>query len=89
MGVDLVGIVAVICVIGLPMMGLVTRFALRPLVQDITSAIRAGSEEEMRDLRERLTSLEDRMETQQRELERLAEAESFHRELQAGRDPEG
>lgn len=83
-GVDLVGVVAVICIFGLPMLGLVTRFALRPLVQDITAAIRAGSEEEMKDLRERLAALESRMEAQEEELDRLSEAERFHRELRSG-----
>lgn len=89
MGIDLVGVVAVICIFGLPMLGLVTRFALRPLVQDITSAIRAGSEENMREVRQRLAALEDQVEAQQQELDRLSEAESFRRELESGRETGG
>lgn len=89
MAFDLVGVVAVICVFGLPMLGLVTRFALRPLVQDITHAIRAGTEEEIQGLRERLAALERQMEAQQQELELLSDAERFHRELESGREAGG
>lgn len=88
MGVDLVGVVAVICIFGIPMMGLVTRFALRPLVQDITQAIRTGNEDEVRELRRRVAELEQRLDVQERETERLSEAERFHRELRAGEDRE-
>lgn len=89
MGTDLVALVAVICIFGIPMMGLVARFALRPLVQDITRAIRTGDEDEVRELRRRIAELEQRLEAQEQETERLAEAERFHRELRAGDEPDG
>lgn len=81
---ELVGIVAVICVIGLPMGGLVLRFALRPLVQDLTTAMKGDARQELADVRERVAALEDRLEQQDELLERLAEAERFRRELESG-----
>lgn len=86
---ELVGIVAVICVIGLPMGGLVLRFALRPLVQDLTTAMKGDARQELADVRERVAALEDRMEHQDELLERLAEAERFRRELESGEAGDG
>ena len=84
---ELVGIVAVICVVGLPMGGLVLRYALRPLVQDLTTAMRGDAREELAEVRERLTVLEDRLDAQGDRLDRLAEAERFRQKLAAGDEP--
>lgn len=80
----LVAVVAVICVIGLPMGGLVLRFALRPLVQDLTTAMKGDVREELAEVRERMTTLEKRLDAQDETLERLVEAEQFRHELDAG-----
>lgn len=86
---ELVGIVAVICLIGLPMGGLVLRFALRPLVQDLTTAMKGDARQELAETRERVAALEDRLEAQGELLERLVETERFHRELATGGPDEG
>ena len=81
---ELIPLVGILCVIGLPMMGLVIRFALTPLAEKITQAIQAADREEVDELRERLVAMEELLEAQQQELERLEEAERFHRELSEG-----
>jgi hypothetical protein len=86
---DLIPIVAIICVIGLPMLGLVARFALRPLVQDLTRAIRGAADDELEEMRERLARLETQISLHDDQIERLVETERFHRELDAGGDPSG
>lgn len=80
----LVPITAIFFVIGLPVIGLVTRYALRPLVHDVAAAIRGGRDERADDLGERLARLEERLEEQDRQLERLLEAERFRRALESG-----
>lgn len=81
---ELVSVVAIVCVIGLPMFGIVARFALRPLVQDFARAIRGASEDELNELHERLALLEERLDQQERAVNRVTEADRFHRELRAG-----
>lgn len=81
---DLIPVVAIICVIGLPMFGIVARFALRPLVKDLATAIRGASEDELNEIHERLALIEDRLDHQEEALQRISDADRFHRELQAG-----
>lgn len=78
---QLVPIVGVLCLIGIPMMGLVIRYALTPLAEEVTQAIRAADRDEVAELRERLVAMEGLVESQQEELHRLVEAERFQREL--------
>ncbi len=80
----LVPITAIFFVIGLPVIGLVTRFALRPLVHDMAAAIRGGRDERSEELAERIARLEERLEEQDRQLDRLLEAERFRRALESG-----
>lgn len=86
---DLIPIVAIICVIGLPMLGLVARFALRPLVQDLTTAIRGAAGDELEEVRERLARLETQIQLHEDQIGRLVETERFHRELESGGDSPG
>ena len=86
---DLIPIVAIICVIGMPMLGLVARFALRPLVQDLTRAIRGAADDELEELKERMARLETQISLHDDAIERLVETERFHRELDAGGGPSG
>ena len=83
----LVPLAAIFFVIGVPMIGLVLRYALRPLVNDVATAIRGGRDEQLQALDARLARLEERLESQDVQIERLLEAERFRRELEAGRAP--
>lgn len=78
---QLVPIVGVLCLIGIPMTGLVIRYALTPLVEKLAVAIRGSQHDEIVELRERLAATEELLEVQQEKLDRLVEAERFHQEL--------
>ena len=78
----LVPIMAIFFVIGLPMIGLVTRFAIRPVIRDLGESVRGHRDEETAELAERLARLEERLEDQDRTLRRLEEAERFRRRLE-------
>lgn len=80
----LIPLFAIFFIFGVPMIGLVTRFALQPLVKDVAVAIRGGREDWADAVVERLARLEERLDEQERQLERVVEAERFRRELEAG-----
>lgn len=81
---ELIPLFAIFFVIGVPVMSLATRFVLRPLIMDVTKAIRGGKTEEIAEIRERLSRLEMHLEEQGVQLDRLVEAEHFRRQLEAG-----
>jgi len=75
--------------VGIPVTGLVIRFALRPLVKDIAAAIRGRQVEEGNsELIQRLERIEMRLEEQSRHTGELLEANRFYGELQVGRTEE-
>lgn len=69
--------------VGLPVGGLVVRFALRPLVHDIAAAIRGRSEPD--EVIQRLAQIEARLVSQEEHVTEVLEAHRFLRELEAGR----
>jgi hypothetical protein len=78
--------------VGIPVTGLVIRFALRPLVKDIAAAIRGRQMEEGNwELIQRLERIEMRLVEQSRHTGELLEANRFYGELQASRieEPRG
>jgi hypothetical protein len=80
---------AIVSVIGLPVAGLVIRFALRPLVQDITNAIRSGDlaardQGRWEPLNQRLERIEQSLVEQEALTSRLLEAHEFDRKLGSG-----
>lgn len=81
---ELIPLFAIFFVIGVPVMSLAARFVLRPLIMDVTKAIKGGKAEEIAEIRERLSRLETHLEEQSVQLDRLVEAEHFRRELEAG-----
>lgn len=87
---EMIMIIAVTFIaIGIPVTGLVIRFALRPLVQDIATAIRGREPEEgTSEVLQRLERIEMRLEEQDRRTAELLEANRFYGELQAGRTEE-
>jgi hypothetical protein len=85
----IVMITAILVVIGLPVGGLVIRFALRPLVQDIANAIRssgpgAGGHDPWVTLSRRLERIEQSLIDQEAVTSRLLEVQEFDRKLRAG-----
>ena len=79
----LIPILSIIFVVGVPVIGLVTHFVLRPLVRDITEAIRAGTGATGPEVERRLAELEESQALMSRRLERVLEAERFRQELEA------
>ncbi|WP_419161717.1 hypothetical protein [Candidatus Palauibacter sp.] len=75
---------AIFFVIGVPVLTLATRFALRPLVRDVTQAL--GPRREDRDtiarLADRISQLEDEARARDALVDRLADAELFRRQLE-------
>ncbi|CAN5785496.1 hypothetical protein BH23GEM11_BH23GEM11_10350 [soil metagenome] len=85
----IVGITAIIVVIGIPVTGLVIRFALRPLVQDIANAIRSGGsgtrdQDQWASLNRRLDRIEQSLVDQDAVTSRLLEVQEFDRKLGSG-----
>lgn len=82
-----VAITAIIVAIGIPVAGLVIRFALRPLVQDIASAIRSssgGDQANWESLNRRLERIEASIVEQEGVTSRLLEVQEFDRKLRSG-----
>jgi predicted component of type VI protein secretion system len=84
----LIPLLAIFFVIGVPIMAVATHFVLRPLVRDMTGAIHGRSRKEAEDLVERVGRLEQALLDQGHQIDRLVEAESFRRQLEAGRSAE-
>ena len=80
----LIPLVSIFFVIGVPVMAVATHFVLRPLVRDMTGAIHGKAQAEAADLVERVGRLEQAILDQGQQLDRLVEAESFRRQLEAG-----
>lgn len=82
---DLIPIVAIFFTIGVPVMSLAAHFVLRPMIKDLTGAIKGVKGGEKEDFEHRLTRLEDALLEQNQQLAHLVEAESFRRKLEAGK----
>jgi len=82
---ELIGFLAMIFVLGIPSLSLAAHFVLRPMVRDIVQALGRGKEAPDPAFAARLERLEERLDRIGELTERLAEAERFRRELEAGR----
>ena len=80
----LIPLLSIFFVIGVPVLAVATHFVLRPLVRDMTGAIHGKAQAEAADLVERVGRLEQAILDQGQQLDRLVEAESFRRQLEAG-----
>jgi len=80
----LVPLFGIFFVIGVPVMAIATHFVLRPLARDVIGALRSRGEVEEADLLSRIDRLEQAVLDQGQQLDRLVEAESFRRQLEAG-----
>ncbi len=78
----LIPIISITFAVGVPAVALATHFVLRPMVRDITEAIRAGRPDTPGDVSERLTRLEEAYYQLDQSVTRLLEAEEFRRQLE-------
>ena len=84
----LIPLFAIFFVIGVPVMSIAAHFVLRPLIRDLTGAIKGGREEEKESLERRLSRVEDVLLDQSRQIDQLIDAELFRRRLE-GSEPSG
>ena len=69
----------------MPGAALLTRFVLRPLIREVTDAIRSlRTPTDDGALRQRIAELEEGQKLLEGRMAQLTEAEAFHRELKAG-----
>ncbi len=79
---DIVEILAIVFIFGVPSMALATHLVLRPLIRDFTRL--KGEKATREELTGRIGQLEDIVHDLDRDVNRLVEAERFRRELEAG-----
>lgn len=80
---ELIPILVIIFVIGIPMASLATHFVLRPLVKDIVEALKGGSPAEIAALQQRIGELEADLARHEVQLGDLADTAAFHRQLES------
>ncbi|MCG8467042.1 MAG: hypothetical protein MJB57_02395 [Gemmatimonadetes bacterium] len=85
---ELIPIVAIFFVIGVPVMSIAARFALRPLLKDLAEALGRGKVENQDHMRARIDRLETHLIEQGNRLDQLVDAALFRRELES-RDGRG
>jgi hypothetical protein len=83
----LIPLLGIFFVIGVPVMSIAAHFVLRPLIRDLTEALRGVKGREKEDMAHRIGRLEDALLEQGRQLDQLVEAELFRRRLEAGESP--
>jgi hypothetical protein len=83
----LIPLLGIFFVIGVPVMSIAAHFVLRPLIRDLTEALRGVKGREKEDMEHRIGRLEDALLEQGRQLDQLVEAELFRRRLEAGEPP--
>ncbi|KPK60945.1 MAG: hypothetical protein AMS21_09290 [Gemmatimonas sp. SG8_38_2] len=86
MGDELVVFLTVI--LGIPAAALSVRFVLRPMLRDVTEAIRNIREPVSPDLERRLAELEEGQQLISERLNHLIEAERFQQQLHSGKRSE-
>ncbi len=80
---ELIPIFAIFFIIGVPVMSLAAHFVLRPLVKDIVGALRGGTRDDLTALQEQIAELQGELARHEDQIDRLVEAESFRRRLEA------
>ena len=80
----LIPLLAIFFIFGVPIMAVATHFVLRPMVRDVIGAIHGKAQAEAGDLTNRVGRLEQAILDQGTQIDRLVEAESFRRQLEAG-----
>ena len=84
---DLIPVMAIFFVIGVPITAAAIRWVLHPVLRDLIEAVRGERLSEDEDLQARLARLEETVHRQGEQMERLVEAELFRRRLESGERP--
>jgi hypothetical protein len=83
-GDTLVELILAIAIVGIPAAALSLRFVLRPMLKDVTEAIRSIRQPTSPQLEQRLAELEEGQQLIGEQLKRLVEAERFRAQLHSG-----
>jgi hypothetical protein len=83
-GDTLVEVILAIAIVGIPAAALSLRFVLRPMLKDVTEAIRSIRQPTSPQLEQRLAELEEGQQLIGEQLKRLVEAERFRAQLHSG-----
>ena len=83
---SIVEIFLALCIFGIPAAALSLRFVLRPMLKDVTEAIRSIKQGTSPELEQRLLELEEGQQLIGEHLKQLVEAERFRAELRSGSD---
>jgi len=83
---ELIPLISIFFVIGVPVMSIAGHFVLRPLVRDIIQAISGRSLQEKTDMDERLARIEEALMHQGQQVDRLLAAEAFRLRLEGKSD---
>ena len=81
----LIPLLAIFFIFGVPIMAVATHFVFRPMVRDVIGAIHGKAQVEAADLTNRVSRLEQAILDQGQQIDHLVEAESFRRQLEAGK----
>jgi hypothetical protein len=80
----LIPLLGIFFIIGVPIMSVAAHFVLRPLIRDLTGAIKGDRQNEEESLERRLSRVEEMLLDQNRQIDQLVDAELFRRRLEAG-----
>lgn len=83
----LIPLFGIFFVIGVPVMSIAAHFVLRPMIRDLTEALRGVKGREKEDMEHRIARLEDALLEHGRQIDQLVEAELFRRRLEIGQSP--
>ena len=86
-GGEIIGLVAVLSIITIPSVGLVARFAFRPIVESLIRLRESFDRQGTSVDAQRLQLLEQRVTDMQDSIERLTDAVEFDRQLRSGAPP--
>ncbi len=81
---DIEGILAIFFVLGVPSLALATHLVVRPLLREYVKI--KGLKFDKEELEARMAQFEDVVHDIDRQVNRLADAERFRRELESGRE---
>jgi hypothetical protein len=83
---ELIPIVAIFFVIGVPVMSIAARLARRPQHKDFSEAMGSGSVTDGGEQQKEMARLQAQVAEQGRQLDQLADAELFRRDLESRRE---
>jgi hypothetical protein len=83
----MVAVLGAVLVVLIPIAGLTARFALKPLIESVTAALRARQGGDVAGMERRVAALEQELATVRGQLRQIADGAAFDRSLTQGSSP--